>query len=377
MKKPIRILHVLTAMEYAGTETLLMRLYRNIDRTKIQFDFAVSSTKECAYDSEIRELGGLIIHYPKYTGLNHNRYMKWWKNFLQQHTEYRIIHGHIGSTASLYLGIAKKLGRYTIAHSHNTNENLSLHSVLYKIYSYPTRYIADYYFGCSRQAIIDRYGKTIANNPSKSRVLNNALDTEKYIFNQTVREKIRNELQIPLNTLVIGTVGRLSNQKNPFEIVRICEELRNRGLDFMFLWFGNGELKDEIAKSLAEKELNSIVKLCGTRSDIHNVLQAFDIFLFPSVYEGLGIAGVEAQASGLPTLCSDTLTDEAKATDLCITLKLNDTQLWCDKIQECAIEIQRSDYQRKNTRDSIISAGYDIKEVADWLENFYLERAHK
>ena len=145
----------------------------------------------------------------------------------------------------------------------------------------------------------------------------------------------------------------------------------------MFLWFGNGELKDEIAKSLAEKELNSIVKLCGTRSDIHNVLQAFDIFLFPSVYEGLGIAGVEAQASGLPTLCSDTLTDEAKATDLCITLKLNDTQLWCDKIQECAIEIQRSDYQRKNTRDSIISAGYDIKEVADWLENFYLERAHK
>ena len=136
MTEPLRILHVLTAMDLAGTETLLMNFYRNIDRSKVQFDFAVSATKECAYDQEIISMGGLIFHYPRYRGTNHFAYKKWWKIFLETHPEYKIIHGHIGSTAAIYLSIAKSMGRYTIAHSHSTDSTLTLHSILFATCAY-------------------------------------------------------------------------------------------------------------------------------------------------------------------------------------------------------------------------------------------------
>lgn len=372
MKEPIRILHVLTAMNYAGTETLLMRFYRNINRQKIQFDFAVSANCECAYDNEIVQLGGRIIHYPKYTGTNHFQYITWWKRFLAEHSEYHIIHGHIGSTASIYLGIAKKMGRYTIAHSHSTKANVSAKEILYNVYSYPTRYIADCFFGCSKQAIIDRYGKRIARDQRRAIVLNNAIDTEKFVFNTAVREKIRDEFQIPPDVLVLGTVGRISPEKNPFEIIRICEELKKRKINFVFLWFGMGELYGDIQREIKDKGLTAYIRLCGTRPDINNVLQAMDIFLFPSIYEGLGIAGVEAQAAGLPTLCSDTIPDEAKVTEMCEFIKINDTTKWCDKIQEYETKVKSKEYCRLNAYDEIIKAGYDVKEVAKWLEKFYL-----
>ena len=111
----IRILHVLTAMDRAGTETMLMNLYRSIDRDEIQFDFAVTATEHCDYNDEILSMGGKIIHYPKYTGKNHFAYKKWWNEFFRSHPEYKIVHGHIGSTASIYLKIAKNYGCYTNA----------------------------------------------------------------------------------------------------------------------------------------------------------------------------------------------------------------------------------------------------------------------
>ena len=124
MDKPIRVLHVLTAMDRAGTENLLMNLYRNIDRSKVQFDFAVSTEHKCAFDNEIEVLGGKTYHYPRYNGKNHFKYVAWWNEFFNNHPEHKIIHGHIGSTAAIYLKIAKKHGRYTIAHSQHTENQM-------------------------------------------------------------------------------------------------------------------------------------------------------------------------------------------------------------------------------------------------------------
>jgi len=249
-------------------------------------------------------------------------------------------------------------------------------SILYKIYSYPTRYIADYYFGCSKQALIDRYGNKVANDKRKARVLNNAIDVGKYAYDETLRKKVREEFKIPPDSLVIGTVGRLTFPKNPFEILRICEKLKERNMDYVFLWFGMGELYDEVEQGIREKNLSKWVRLCGIRPDIYKVLQSMDIFIFPSVYEGLGIAGVEAQAAGLPTLCSNIIPVEAKVTELCEFLKLNDTKLWCDRIQEIAEKVQSHDYKRLDTREIIKKAGFDIKAVSNWLERFYLECSH-
>lgn len=373
METPIRVLHVLTAMDLAGTETLIMNFYRNINKEKVQFDFAVSATQECAYDREIEELGGYIFHYPRYKGTNHFAYKKWWEEFLDEHPEYHVVHGHIGSTAAIYLNIAKKKGRYTIAHSHSINSTVNIHSILYGLFSYPTRYIADYFFGCSQQALIDRFGKKIANNHNKARVLNNAIEARKYIYNADTRNSIRMEMGLPEDILVLGTVGRLTPAKNPDEIIRICYKLKNEGLDFVFLWYGTGELKKEVEETIKNKDLADRIKLCGTRKDIYNVLQAMDIFIFPSLWEGLGIACIEAQASGLPTLCSDTIPQEAKATALCEFLELNQTEQWVKRIIALADCISGEGYQRKNTLNEVIASGYDITSLAKWLEQFYIK----
>lgn len=370
MSEAIRILHVLTAMNMAGTETLLMNFYRNIDRNTIQFDFAVSATNECAYDKEIEELGGRIIHYPKYTGKNHFQYVKWWNRFLVEHPEYHIIHGHIGSTAAIYLNLAKKCGRFTIAHSHSTEPALSIYSLFYKAYSYPTRFIADQFFGCSKKALIDRYGKRVANN-SNAKVINNAIDARKFVYNPNTRKRIREEYRILPDETVLVTVGRLTPPKNPHEIIRICHGLKEDGVDFRFLWYGTGELENEIKQEVKAQNLEDVIQFMNTRNDIYNVLQAADVFLFPSVWEGLGIACVEAQAAGLPTFCSNTIPDEARVTKLSKFLPLNDTKTWCKEIEACIKKISMDDYVRPNTYNEVVQAGYDIKETVKWLEDFY------
>ena len=376
MSEPIRILHVLTAMNMAGTETLLMNFYRNIDRSKVQFDFAVSTKQHCAYDDEINSLGGRIIHYPLYRPNIHFKYVKWWNQFFDSHQEYKIVHGHIGSTAAIYLNIAKKHGCFTIAHSHSIKGNKSLKDLAYDLYSYPTRFIADQFFGCSKQALIDRYGRKVAES-NKAKVINNGIDAGKYIFSPDIRKRVRGELRIDGHQLIIGTVGRLTPQKNPHEIIRICEELKKKGLEFVFLWFGAGELENDIRKKIGEKQLDDSIKLMGTRPDIYNVLQAFDIFLFPSLWEGLGISCVEAQASGLPTLCSNTIPYEAKVTDCCKFLPLNDTNVWCDEVFRIAHILHSDNYKRPNMYMKIVEAGYDIKDVTKWLQHFYMKQFKK
>lgn len=147
--KPIRILHVIGVLNRGGAETMIMNLYRSMDRTKVQFDFVENEGDEAAFDAEIRQLGGRIYHCPRYKGLNHFAYERWWNDFFKSHQgEYPIVHGHIGSTAAIYLSIAKKYGAYTIAHSHNTNAKKSARNCAYSALSYPTRYIADHFFTC-------------------------------------------------------------------------------------------------------------------------------------------------------------------------------------------------------------------------------------
>ncbi len=147
--EPIRILHVIGIMNRGGAETMIMNLYRNIDRNKVQFDFVENSSEPAAFDEEILSLGGKIYRCPHYNGKNHFAYVKWWNTFFQKHPgEYPIVHGHLGSTAAIYLSVAKKHGAYTIAHSHSAGSG----SAMYRMFAYPTRYIAAKLFGCSKDA---------------------------------------------------------------------------------------------------------------------------------------------------------------------------------------------------------------------------------
>ena len=367
VNKPIRILHVLTAMNRAGTETMLMNLYRAVDRDKIQFDFAVTTTEHCDYDDEIVTLGGKIIHYPLYTGKNHFTYKKWWVDFFQSRPEYKIVHGHIGSTASIYLKIAKQYGCYTIAHSHSTSGGFGIKKLLFDTYSFPTRYISDYFIGCSTEALVARYGKTVAGNRKISTVLPNGIDVAKYAFSESVRTQVCNELGIRNGTLVVGTAGRLIPPKNPLFILEILHALHKTFKNFVFLWAGTGEMKDEIDAKVKEYHLEDNVMLLGVREDVPRILQALNVFILPSKFEGLPVVGVEVQAAGVPMLCSDKVSPEVKMSKCVTFLPIDSTEPWVEGILR-EIEFRRIE----DAPADVIKAGYDIKATSQWLTELYL-----
>lgn len=367
----VRILHVLHAMNCAGTETLLMNLYRNIDKDKIQFDFAVCVQEMCDYDDEIKTLGGRLIHYPRYRGINHLFYRKWWDDFFKTHKEYSIVHGHIGSTAAIYLSLAKKNGCYTIAHSHATDSNIqNLKEKIYKLYAYPTRWIADFYMGCSSAALMDRYGKKVSKNPHISKVFFNAIDVDKFTYSEKMRKEVRKEFHIGESEIVLGTVGRITPQKNPYMILDIVSGLKESGMKFIFLWFGRGELEEDVARKIREKHLENNIIMAGVRKDINRVLQAMDIFIFPSVYEGLGMTCVEAQAADLKCFCSAAIPIEAKVTENYTALPIDNLDAWVENIREYIINDKK---KRKNRSFEMKRAGYDITRQANWIEKFYLD----
>lgn len=373
MRKPIRILQVIGIMNRGGAETLIMNLYRNIDRTRVQFDFVVHTGADGMFDAEIIELGGTIYHCPKYVITNHFYYKRWWNNFLKEHSkDYVAVHGHIGSTASIYLSIAKKYGLYTIAHSHSAGKIISVKDIVYKVMSYNTRNVADYFFGCSELAGIKRYGIKVVANPKKFSVLNNAIEVNRFVFDKETRSKIRRELSIDDNQLVIGHIGRFDKAKNQTFLVSIFNEFQKNDKNAKLILVGTGENIEFIRTQISDLGIDNNVILTGVRSDAYDLLQAFDLFVFPSIYEGLPVTVIEAQAAGLKCLLSDTITNEVDITGLVEYMSLNSPAIeWAKKI------LDMIPYDRNDTSEKIKKAGYDIMTTAQQLTDFYLKIQEK
>jgi glycosyltransferase involved in cell wall biosynthesis len=368
MATKTRILHVLGGLNRGGAETMVMNLYRFIDKSKIQFDFIVHTTDKCDYDDEIHELGGKIYHIPRYTGKNHYLYKKVWRNFFQKHPEYQIIHGHMRSTASIYLRIAKQYGLTTIAHSHSTSSGTGFSAIVKNLLQYPIRYIADYLFACSYNAGMWLFGKKACQKDNFF-IVNNAIDTKKFIYDKNKREKKRKEFRIE-DKFVVGHVGRFHTSKNHQFIVDIFKEVHDRNSNTVLVLVGDGELRQSIENKVQELGLENSVIFTGVRSDIPEIFQAFDVFVLPSLYEGLGMVAIEAQATGLPCIVADTIPKEAFVTDLIHVLSLKESKNhWVNKILELA---ESSNKKRINTYEQIKLRGYDIKETSEWLEKFYL-----
>ena len=364
MDEPIRVLHVIGIMNRGGAETMIMNLYRNIDRNKVQFDFVENSSEPAAFDEEILSLGGKIYRCPHYNGKNHFAYVKWWNTFFQKHSgEYPIVHGHLGSTAAIYLSVAKKHGAYTIAHSHSAGSG----SAMYRMFAYPTRYIADKFFACSKDAGISRYGKTVGNDSVRCQVLNNAIDARRFSFNQETRKQVRSELHIAENAIVIGHVGRFVEAKNHLFLIDVFADIRKRDPNAVLLLIGDGERRAEIQAAIAEKHLDDAVILTGVRSNVWDFYQAMDVFVFPSVYEGLPVSLVEAQAAGLPCCVSSNVPKDSAITDLVQFISLEDRS---EKWAEIALRSVKT--SRPDMLSEIQNAGFDVISTANWLENFYL-----
>lgn len=367
---PCRVLHVIGAMDRGGAETLIMNVYRNIDRSILQFDFLVHEARECDFDPEIRALGGSIFSIDRLNGINTVSYIKQCRDFFRTHHNYCAVHVHIGSSACFVIKEAKKYGLFCIAHSHNTNPSLSLPEIGFRLFSYPTRYIADYYLACSREAGVDRFGRAVVTSDRFS-VLNNGIDVKHYKFSSKTRSSMRRNLGIAPEQKAICHIGRFSDEKNHEFLLKAFAKCDCGEFDGRLFLIGRGPLRNDMEQLAAELNIHDKVVFLGVRSDIPDLLMAMDLFVFPSKWEGLGIAAIEAQASGLPCILSPALPDMAVCSPYAYKMDgLNSTTTWAGRMVDEPI---RTDMDRIDGANYVRESGFDIKCTVDSLISLYLD----
>lgn len=359
-----RILHIVTYMGRGGLETMLMNYYRHIDRSKVQFDFLVHRDFEADYDQEILKMGGRIYHVSRLIPWSITYKMKLMA-FFREHPEYKIVHVHQDCLSSVALQCAKVCGvPVRIAHSHNSNQDKNLKYLIKKIYMKKIPMYATDLMACGKMAGDWMFGRR------QYTVICNAIDTRKYVFTPTVSDESRQKLQIEKNDIVIGHIGRFHPQKNHSFLIDIFFECVKQNSNVKLLLVGDGNNKKKIQDKVDYLGISDKVIFTGVRTDIPELLQAMDVFVFPSLYEGLPVTLIEAQAAGLPCVISNCISDECVVTDGLITYKGVDESP--DKWAKCILE--QVSNSRRNHMEEIQNAGYDVVSAATWLEDFYLKK---
>lgn len=364
----LRVLQVIGKMDRAGAETMIMNLYRHVDKSKVQFDFMVFTDEEGDYDQEIKEMGGNIYHMPAFKGYNYFSLYKKFGEFFKEHP-YDVVHGHIGSLAPAYLKCAKKAGAFTIAHSHCAYSNNLIERFVFSLFAHSVRYIADFFFACAQEAGRDRFGARIVKS-NNFKVINNAIDCKAFTYSENRHMELKRQFGYE-NKVVLGHVGRFAAQKNHSFLIDIFKEICEESEEYVLLLLGVGEEKETIENKVKEYGLSDKVCFMGIRGDIPDMMNLFDAFVFPSFYEGLAVVSVEAQASGLPCFFSDTITKECIVTPNVWQYPLEiGAKGWKDNILR-----ELKDYERKDTYQYIADAGFDVAYSARELEEFYLEHS--
>ena len=356
--KPIRVLQIIRQMNVGGAETFIMNVYRNIDREKIQFDFLVNG--EGIFDEEIKSLGGNIFYMQYITDVGQLMYKKKLKEFFDNHS-YDIVHSHIDQVSGIILETANDCNvKYRIAHSHSTKNS---NNFLIKIYK---RYLqskinknANILLACGEKAAKWLY------KPKKDEaiIINNGIDIDKFTFSPAKRNKIRKELNIAEDTIVLGHIGRFEKPKNHIFLIKVFNEYIRKNNNSILVLVGEGTLRPKIEKMVKLYNLEKNVKFLGNRSDVFNIYSALDFFIFPSLYEGLSISMIEAQISGLPILASDTIDKNSDISTNVKWLSLKESpQKWSQEILQTPIK-------RKN----VCGSQYDIKITAKKMQDLYLK----
>mgnify|MGYP004525208503 CR=1 FL=1 len=370
MKKeePIRVAHITGKWLGGGVESVVMNYYRHIDRTKIQFDFLCDKDSTNIPYEEIEQLGGRVILIPPY-----QKVFKYQKELIRifKENNYKIVHSHINTLSVFPLRAAKKAGvKVRIAHSHSTTNKKEWKKNLLKQVLRPfSKVYATDYMCCSELAGKWLFGDK-AYDSGKVYLLNNAIDLDKFKYDEYLRKEKRKELNITDDTLVIGHVGRFVAQKNHTFLIDIFNEVHKQKENSILLLAGQGPLMVEIKEKVKVFGIEDSVKFLGQRNDINELYQAFDVFCLPSLYEGLPVVGVEAQATGLLCVFSDDMTKETKVLDTTEFLSLNQSaEEWAHNI---LYDVKK--YKRVDTSKEMTAKNFNIKEETKKLEEYYLAR---
>lgn len=356
----LRILHVVTNMTLDGLETMIMNYYRKFDRENIQFDFLVHRNEKAYYDEEIENLGGRIYRIPKLNPFS-NSYKDSLKSFFNAHPEYKIVHVHQDCLSGIILKVAKECGvPVRIAHSHSSSQDKNLKYIIKLFYKKYIPKYATHLLACGQKA-----GEWMFSG-AKFDVLNNAIDASKYTFCLQKRKDMRKKIGIDEKNFVIGHVGRFSDTKNHSFLLEVFYEI-NKKCDALLLLVGEGSLREDIEKKAQDLGVSEKIVFLGRRNDVYDVLQAMDVFVLPSKYEGFPVSVVEAQCSGLMCFISDKVPLDCRITDLVEQIPLDSSlEHWANKILEAR------QLERRNTLEQIKSNGFDIEENAKKLTDFYL-----
>ena len=367
MKKeePIRIAQIIGKWVGGGVEAVVMNYYRNIDHEKIQFDFICDSDSTNIPYDEIEKLGGKVILIPPYQKVF--KYQKELRKVLRN-GNYKIIHSHINTLSVFPLYAAKKVGiPVRIAHSHSTtNKREWKKNMLKQILRPFSKTFATDYMCCSELAGRWQFGNKEFDKGNVY-LLNNAIDLEKFKYDEIKRKQKRRELSIKNDTLVIGHIGRFVPVKNHSFLIDIFNEIHKKEKNSILLLAGQGPLMEETKKKVKELNLENNVMFLGQRNDANELYQAFDALLLPSLYEGLGMVLIEAQCAGLPSFASTEVPKIAKVSDVLNFVDLNTSkEIWSDVILHYIKYYKRNDHLK-----DCQNFGYDIKKEVKKLEKFY------
>lgn len=371
----VKILHELGNLDGGGVARLLYDYYRNMDREKVHFDFVISDEYENGIlEAPLKEMGSVIYKIPFYQ--TDKDAFKSKINDIIRDGGYDIVHCHRTAGSELHvLKAAKKHGvKKVIVHSHLAANGESLKRRL-KTRLWRTLFnrCSVERFACGTDAGIAMWGKR-ALNGGKVRIMTNAVDTEAFRFSEELRREKRTELGVE-DKFVMGLVGRLCDQKNQTFLLRACAELFKTRDDAVLLLAGRGDREEEIKKLASELNITDKVMFLGVRADVSQLLNAFDCFLLPSIYEGFPVVMVEAQANGLTGLMADTITSEVLLTDLTEVLPIypkegaeEPEKLWARKIDG----LKTSTRGRGGYAEKIAAAGYDIKLESLRMQDYYI-----
>ena len=366
----IRVLHSVSNMARAGIETMLMNYYRRMDRERIQFDFLANKPVPGEYDEEIRRMGGRVFVSPGLNPLHYPKYRHFMKELLGNNPDIRIVHAHNEAMGYYALQSAKDAGiAVRIAHAHNTQ---IIHD-----YKYPLKWFckkllpgaATDYWSCGRDAGIYYFGQKRWEHSGFT--LHNAIDPELFRYQPELRARVRKACGLE-DAFVIGHVGRFNVQKNHTRLLDIFARVAEIAPEARLILIGTGELEKVTWEKAGALGLSDKVLFPGQTGNVNGFYQAMDCFVLPSLFEGLPVVGIEAQAAGLPCVFSEKVTDEVLLSKGACRLPLEESdEAWAGRILACREEKR----DRESGMDVVCRTGYDIREEAAKLQEIYLELA--
>jgi glycosyltransferase EpsF len=365
--EPIRVAQIVGKWLGGGVEAFLMNYYRNIDKNKIQFDFIVDKDSTCVPKEEIESLGGRVIEIPPYQQIF--SYIKELTKILRDNN-YKIVHSNINALSVFPLFCAKRAGvPIRIAHSHSTTNKKEWKKNLLKSILKPfSRVYSNEYFCCTEHAGRWLFGNKLFDS-GKVKVINNAIDVDKFTYNEETRNRLRKELNVE-NKFVIGHIGRFIPQKNHEKIISIFNDFHKKNNNSALLLIGEGALKEQMKQKVKDLNLEKDVIFLGQRDNVNEYYQAMDLFLFPSLYEGLGMVMIEAQCSNLPCIASTEVPKIVKINDNVQFIGLNeDNKIWVKNLEK------NNKQFRISKKEDIIKSNYDIKTEVSKLERIYMLRS--